>query len=483
MEYVIKDREPASLFRFFEEIAAIPRGSGNEEAITDYLLAFAERKGYWAKRDELLNVYIKKPGSPGCENLPPVVLQGHSDIVCEKNADTDFDFKTQGLRLKLDGDILRAEGTTLGADNGNAISIMLAILDRDDLVHPPIECLITSQEEIGLIGAAHIHPEYLDGRNMINLDMSGEGGILVSAAGGLLDDFILPVTYEAPAGEALSVKVRGLRGGHSGGDIDKGRMNANKVMGRILYRLGEELDYRIGSVHGGLKTNAIPREGDLTLLLAPGDVAKAKAIIATVEKEAAAEHATAEPGFHILVEPDSATRMLSADSTRAVADLLTLMPNGAREYSRDVPGLVVASLNLGLVEEREEGVAFCFAIRANTDTFMPYIDGELKTLARRFGMTRDLQTQFPAWTYVQDSHLRQVAVETYRALTGKDATVKAVHGGLEGGVVKGRIPDMDIIATGPDAGGAHTPEEWLDIASLARTCDYVAALLRALTEK
>lgn len=482
MNYVIKNREPEGLFRFFEDMAAIPRCSANELAVTDYLLNFAEQKGYWAQRDELLNVYIKKPASKGCEHLPAVVLQGHTDIVCEKNSDTDFDFMTEGLRLKLDGDILTAEGTTLGADNGNALSIMLEVLNRDDLVHPPIECLFTSQEEIGLVGANHVHPEYIDGRMMINLDMSGEGDILVSAAGGILSDYILPVHYEDAVGEGLLIKVRGLKGGHSGGDINKGRLNANKVMGRVLYRLSEELTFNIGSVAGGLKVNAIPREGDLTLLFKTEDIARAKEIILAVETETAAEHKTEEPDFRLVMEPASPARMLSQASGEQVTDLLTIFPNGAREYSRDIEGLVVSSLNLGVVEETGEGVRFSFAIRANTDSFMPYIEGELKTIARLYGMKRVPMTEFPAWGYVHDSRLRDVAAEVYKRRSGKEAKIKAAHGGLEGGVIMGRIPGMDIISTGPNAGGAHTPEEWLDIASLARTFDFVVDVLKALTK-
>ncbi len=283
MEYVIKNREPADVLRYFEEISAIPRGSGNEKAIGEYLLDFAAKLGLEARMDDLYNVVIKKPASPGCEHLDPVILQGHTDMVCEKNKNVEHDFTKDGIKLVVDGDILRADGTTLGADNGQAVACMMAFLARKDMKHPPLECVFTSQEEVGLIGAIGFDPYDLKGTRMINMDCGPEGVCVAGSAGGTTIDIYKTVKRVPFAGEAVSLKVRGLKGGHSGGDIDKERGNANKIAARVLYAIAKEMKVNLVSMDGGMMMNAIPRECDAVAAVA--DAAKAAEIAAEVEKK------------------------------------------------------------------------------------------------------------------------------------------------------------------------------------------------------
>ena len=345
MEYVIKNREPADVLRYFEEISAIPRGSGNEKAIGEYLLDFAAKLGLEARMDDLYNVVIKKPASPGCEHLDPVILQGHTDMVCEKNKNVEHDFTKDGIKLVVDGDILRADGTTLGADNGQAVACMMAFLARKDMKHPPLECVFTSQEEVGLIGAIGFDPYDLKGTRMINMDCGPEGVCVAGSAGGTTIDIYKTVKRVPFAGEAVSLKVRGLKGGHSGSDIDKERGNANKIAARVLYAIAKEMKVNLVSMDGGMMMNAIPRECDAVAAVA--DAAKAAEIAAEVEKKVKSELEFSDPGLTITLEPAAApAEMICDEDSDAFLKMLYLMPAGLVAKSMALEGLTVASQNL-----------------------------------------------------------------------------------------------------------------------------------------
>ena len=330
MEYLLEGREPKMALRYFEEISRIPRGSGNEEAISQYLLDFAKEQGLDAWRDEHFNVCITKPGSQGCENLPPLMLQGHTDMVCEKNRDVDHDFLKDPIQLVVEGNILRAKGTTLGADNGVAVAWMMSILQDRTLVHPPLECVFTASEEVGLIGAHNLDYSRLHARRLINLDCGPEGVFCCGSAGGQVTDFTLPLTMEEGNGALLRLAIRGLSGGHSGGLIHMGLGNANVLMGRLFRRLMEEMDCRVQSCQGGDKDNAIPRECDASLLVPQDKMDEAQALVKQTEEEIRSQLMPQDKDFRVEItaEPAGTYQAASLEQSRQLMRLMVMLPCG-----------------------------------------------------------------------------------------------------------------------------------------------------------
>ena len=482
MEYVIKNREPADVLRYFEEISAIPRGSGNEKAIGEYLLDFAAKLGLEARMDDLYNVVIKKPASPGCEHLDPVILQGHTDMVCEKNKNVEHDFTKDGIKLVVDGDILRADGTTLGADNGQAVACMMAFLARKDMKHPPLECVFTSQEEVGLIGAIGFDPYDLKGTRMINMDCGPEGVCVAGSAGGTTIDIYKTVKRVPFAGEAVSLKVRGLKGGHSGSDIDKERGNANKIAARVLYAIAKEMKVNLVSMDGGMMMNAIPRECDAVAAVA--DAAKAAEIAAEVEKKVKSELEFSDPGLTITLEPAAApAEMICDEDSDAFLKMLYLMPAGLVAKSMALEGLTVASQNLAAVKTQEDGRLYIlYSLRSSVNSFLDDMGEKIDLLCHVFGAEAIFRPGFPTWEYTAKSELRDMLAKAYKELTGKEMKVEATHGGLEGGAFLSKMPGLDIAAIGCGATGAHTPQEQLDLNSYKRMVDLVARVLEMMCE-
>ncbi len=486
MKYLLQSYEPNAPYRFFEEISAIPRGSHKEKAIADYLVSFAQERGLWYHRDEMNNVYIKKPGTPGCEGLPPVVLQSHTDMVCEKNKDTVHDFEKDPIQLYVENDILRARGTTLGADNGAGMAFTLAVLDSKDVPHPPIEGIFTAMEEVGLNGAYNIDPGLIQGRRMINLDSGKEGSLLVSAAGGRSVAVRLGALWEAPATDSctLAIQVRGLLGGHSGGDIDKERANANKLMGRILCRLEQAgVPLQVSSISGGMLSNAIPRECDCVLCLPQGQEELLRQTVAAVEEELQGEFADSDPDVRLLVQPAQGERVLSRAVSQKLANLLNLLPNGRLTMSRTIPGLVTLSLNQGVVTTHDDYIQIDYALRSAKKSPLDQLTRDLMQLATLLGAQCQETDGYPTWEYRAESPLRETMKQVYQELRGQEVVIRAVHGGVECGVFTQKIPEMDIVAMGPNLGGAHTPDEWLDLKSFGRTYEYILAVLKKLAGK
>lgn len=483
MEYVITGQEPADALRYFEEISAIPRGSGNEAGIAAYLKNFAEERGLFVQVDELYNVLIKKPGSKGCENLSPVLLQGHSDIVCEKNQGTVHDFEKDPIRLKIrDGHILYADGTTLGADDGFALSYMLSILDRQDIVHPPLECLITTQEEVGMVGALSLKPGLFEAKRLISMDVSGEGQFLVASAGGNYVEVTVPTAYEPVEGTGLSIQVRGLLGGHSGLLISEERGNSNKILGRILYRLGQVCPYRLASLWGGAKANAIPREADAVVLVGPADLEAAKAAIRELEKDIQRELAFSDKGFRVELEMVPVTRALGREQGALVAKLLHLLPTGMQSMSKAIPGLVNSSLNLGVVTCGEDEVRIETSVRSAEDSLVTYVSDWVYDIATSLGAKAWKERQYPAFSFEPQSQMRQLCMSVYEELFGKPAKILAGHGGTECGIFTRLQPGLDVVGFGPDKGASHTPDEWMDLDSYARYYTMLLTVLERLAK-
>ncbi len=465
MEYIIHGREPAAFFRFFEEISAIPRPSYHESGIADYLVAFAKARGLECSRDELNNVLIKMPASRGQEHRAPILFQGHTDMVCEKNADEEHDFLKDPLELWVDGDLLRAKGTTLGADDGVAVALMLTLLDGEIAEHPAIECLFTTAEEVGLNGAHGFDYSQIKARRMVNVDSELLGKITCGCAGGVRSDMHLPLELEPFTGTAMRVSIGGLMGGHSGENIDSGRANANKLMGRLLAALLPTCDFRLITVEGGSKDNAIPRE--CVAVLAASDFEQAESILADEAALIAKELVSSDRGFCLTVEDAEETAvMLSRESTARVVSVLAAIPNGVFEMHPEIKGLVEYSRNLGVVHTEDDAVDFVFASRSSIESRLDASTRELDAVAAVIGAKTRHYSRYPGWSYAAKSELRDAYLKAYRDVTGDEASVNVIHAGLECGIIYSHIPDMDIISIAPTLHDLHSPNESLDLGTV-----------------
>lgn len=478
MEYVVHGRTPERLFRYFEEISAIPRASYHEEKIADYLVAFAKERGLFCHRDETNNVFIKMPASKGMEEKAPLLLQGHTDMVCEKNGDMEHDFSKDSLCLYVDGEWLSAKGTTLGADNGIAVAMMLAILDGEIETHPPIECLFTAAEEVGLDGAKNFDYSLISSRRLVNLDSDELGVVTCGCAGGVRSDLSLRCVGTDFKGEAITVKLTGLMGGHSGANIDSGRANANKLMGRLLASLIAQTDARLVSVEGGSKDNAIPRE--CVAILAVADEEKAIEILTDTAAQIAQELIEDDRGFRLDVESTEAhNMMLTKEETLRAVTVMNCAANGVLAMSADIAGLVETSRNLGVIRTEDGEIAFVFSSRSSVESKLDASILELDTLAAITGCTVKHYSRYPGWSFAKTSELRDRYSECYREVTAEDAQVYVIHAGLECGIIYSHIP-MDMISIGPTAKDIHSPDEALNLSKTEIFWKTLAKLIEQL---
>ena len=476
---VLSGLEPKQVFRFFEELCAIPHGSHNTKGISDYLVSFAEGHRLKFRQDELNNVIIWKAPTAGYEHSPAVMLQGHMDMVAEKEADCPKDMDAEGLDLFVEGDLVGARGTTLGGDDGIAVAMMLAILDANDIPHGPLECLFTVDEEVGMLGARGLDASDLTARYLMNLDSEEEKVLTVSCAGSTRAVCTLPVDRGAFWGTVCALTVDGLMGGHSGEEIHKGRANANILMGRALVELMNVTDLRLFTVSGGAKDNAIPR--DARALIAVQDFAAAKAAAEALNEALQNEYRTADPDVRVTLVP-AETELVPLDegSTRRVATFLFCAPNGVQMMSAEVPGLVQTSLNLGQVSTEDRAVSARFMIRSSVNSQAAETTEKVIALTRALGGAVDIPASYSAWQYRPDSHLRDVMVEAFRAVYNEEPKIAALHAGLECGILSGKMPELDCISFGPDLTNIHTPRERLHIASTERTWRLTLETLKRL---
>ena len=460
---------------YFEEISKIPRGSGNEAEVAAYVETFANTHGLFVIRDEANNVYIRKDAAKGRENDAAIVLQGHLDMVCEANADTVHDFTKDPIRLVRNGDILTADGTTLGADNGVAVALMMALLEAENLSHPMLECIFSADEEAGMTGMRAFDASVVKGRMMINLDSEGEGIATVSCAGGVRTVITLPAdTKPVPERyETVRLTVKGLFGGHSGADIHLGRANAIKTAARLLYSASYDADVRLISLEGGSKDNAIPRE--CTVVFATNSPDKAAAAI---EKEAASiRFCEDDKDFRALTEKiDRSDKSLAASD--AVLRLLNDLPFGIIAMSKGIPGLVETSANTGIIRTGEDGVVITVSSRSSVEAELDKIEASLASLAVNAGGTFAHKNRYPGWEYKEGTALQTKYKETFRRMFGRDAAVVGIHAGLECGLFMEKVPDMDIIAIGPEVTNLHSPDETLVVSTYERLCELVAEMLK-----
>lgn len=465
---ILQNYHPIELFSYFEEICAIPHQSAYESEIADYLVDFAKTRSLECYRDDLHNVIIKKAGSSGKENLAPVILQGHTDMVCEKNAGTVHDFLKDGLKLQVKDDILTAEGTTLGADNGVAVALMLAILNDNSLVTPPLECVFTSQEEIGLIGANNLDFSKLSGKTLINLDSEEEGVATVSCAAGMRIRLSKNIDWEKKDFETgLLIQVRGMSGGHSGMQIATGVENANHILGKFLLHLSENgIGFNLASINGGNKDNAIPREADALISLdkiSQFDVAQS-----LLEKFAVSvknELKLADPDFNLILSHAAVEQVIPKAVTDEIVSLLVLAPNGVFKRTES---FVISSSNMGIVSLVDNYLKVVFAPRSSVASLQVDVKAKFRRLAKMLNFDVKIDSEYPGWEYAQNSKIRDLFVECYKKETGNELHIEAIHAGLECGLFAEAIPNLDAIAVGPDIRDCHTPQESLDLKSFER---------------
>ena len=466
---------PKEALRYFEEICGIPHGSGDTAAIADYCVAFAEKHGLSYLRDDHNNVVIRKAASPGYEDHPTVILQGHLDMVCEKDPDCDIDFTKDGLRLKEDGTYIYAEGTTLGGDDGIAIAYALAVLAAKDLRHPPLEAVFTTDEETGMYGADALDMSVLQGRVLLNIDSEAEGILTAGCAGGARSTLRLPLQRETTCGPVYRVAVSGLLGGHSGVEIDKGRANANKVLGELLSKLP---DVQLISINGGSKDNAIPRSCE-AILISPAPYFRA-AFEAAVNALLPGLPSTETEKTFLCEAVSGSFCALTKESSNALLGLLNDLPNGIQAMSLDIEGLVQTSLNLGILETSENTARITFSVRSSVGAEKVALTQQLSALAEKYGAAYSQAGDYPAWEYQPNSRLREVMIRVFTDLYGKAPMVDVIHAGLECGIFSDRLEGLDAISFGPQMHDIHTSRERLEIASVERTWNYLLAVLAEL---
>ncbi len=464
---------------FFEKINEIPRGSGNEKAVSDYLVSFAKERGLWVHQDKANNVIIKKAGTKGYENHEPVVIQGHMDMVCEKNPDVVHDFEKDPIKVIYDGDYIHADGTTLGADDGIAVAMAMALLDDENAVHPPLEVVITTDEEVGMLGAASLDATLIKGRKLLNIDSEEEGIFTVGCAGGLKTESIIPVEFVEPKHKNfVKVTVTGLEGGHSGIDIDKERGNANKIMARVIDRLKNTENIEVAYLCGGAKDNAIPRYGEI--VVGCNNIDSLKAGINILAEELRAEFAVTDRNIEIIVsETEKAEKVFTSDSLNNVITAIMLMPNGIQSMNLDL-NMAESSNNLGVVKMNESSVSLICAVRSSVITRKTYIKTQIEKLTNICGGITESHGDYPAWEYKAESPLRDLFIEVYKDCYNKMPEVETVHAGLECGLIAEKIPDMDMVSFGPDLLDIHTPKERASISSVERVWNFLCKVLERL---
>lgn len=471
------------VFTYFEAVCDIPHGSFHEKELSDYIVAFAKERGLYCRQDARHNVIIKKPGTAGYEKSPALIIQGHIDMVCEKNADTEHDFLTEPLKLYIDGDDIKARGTTLGADNGIAVAYMLALLDAENMEHPPLECVFTVEEEIGMGGATDLDAFDLEGKRFLNMDTEEEGYLMVSCCGGRRMRMYLPAERKAASADkkTVAVRIRGLKGGHSGADIHLQRASANALMGRLLLELREKIGYDLVQVNGGNMDNAICREAEAILCIDPAREGEAKERLAELQDIFWAEYKDRESDILLTMEEtEAAAEVLTGEVRDNIIALLQLLPYGVQTMDTNMEGLVESSSNIGILRTEEDHIFIDNAVRGSVESRKEAICKKIEVLGELCGAKVVGVNDYPGWQYNPDSELLKIFKEAWTEKFGKEPKVVAIHAGLECGLFAKKIPGLDLISLGPDMHDVHTPDERLSISSTIRVWEYLKYVLKKL---
>ncbi|WBW50306.1 aminoacyl-histidine dipeptidase [Peptoniphilus equinus] len=467
--------EPKDVFHWFHELNQVPRCSGQEEAVSKFLENFAKERGFEVRRDDANNVIIKVPATAGYENRKSVIIQGHMDMVCVKDPGVNHNFDTDPIDMEVDGDFLKAKGTTLGGDDGIAVAFAMAILDGD-YPHPELTVLITTEEETTMNGANAIKSGDVTGDYLFNIDSEEEGIFLVSSAGGAETYNVFKGTREAAVEQGIKITVKDLEGGHSGMEINKGRGNANVFMGRLLAAL-KDFNPRLSTINGGTKHNAIASHGEAVLTVSDAD--KAKAVVEALGAQLLHEVHATDPRGAVEVSDADVDTVFDATTSANFIHFLRLVPNGVYSMSQDIDGLVESSLNNAVITTEEDTITFVISVRSSSESRLDEVLGTIETLDEVFGGKFDIENAYPGWEYEPGSKIEEIVKATWSELYG-DAKFEAVHAGLECGVLKKVLPDTEMISFGPNMFDVHSPKEKLSISSTERVFQFTLALLQAI---
>ncbi len=477
---ILEGLKPQKVFEYFEEICSVPHGSENMEKISAYCVDFAKKHNLRAVRDKANNVIIYKDGSQGYENAQPVILQGHLDMVCQKTQDCSIDFEKNGLDIYVDEGYIKARGTTLGADNGIAVAMILSILDDTSLCHPPIEAVFTTDEEIGMIGASALDHSLLLGKRMINIDSEDASVVTVSCAGGSDFRVNIPVVRQEKQGKCITFSVKGLKGGHSGVEINSGRINANMLMGRILNHALTQYEFELVSIDGGDKANAIPTS--CTVRLVSADAEQLCLMLEEYCAQIKAEISAREGGFftEIKVSDEDSAPPLGKKFTKQLVYMLLCAPGGVVQMSAEIDGLVETSLNMGILKTDDKEITCAYALRSNKKTALVFLEEKLEAFYGYMDCRITKSGHYPPWEYNPSSLMRDLYIKKYAEHFGKEPSVEAIHAGLECGVFASAKDGFDCISVGPEMHDIHTVNERLSIASTADVYDIIVDILREL---
>lgn len=477
---------PEKVFHYFAEISKIPRASKKEKEISDWLVKFAKERKLKVIQDEHYNVIIKKKATEGYEDFSPLILQGHMDMVWEKNKDTEFDFSTQGIELVIDGDFLKANGTTLGADNGIAIAYALAILDSDDIKHPALEVVITTDEEDGMSGVANLDFDEFDGKTLINLDTEEYGEVYVSSAGGTRTEtkFIFETKKIGNGYTPISIEVKGLSGGHSGAEIHKNLGNSIKILSEVLYHLSKRYEMSLIHIDGGGKVNAIPREAvaEIAVKLDGDSIDELKKLAGLAFENILKDFKVSDKSPILAIEKIEEKKLgISLGDTLNIINFLHEVPNGVLEMSKHIEGLVETSINIGFIStEIVDGnvkIRIKSLARSMANDPLNKLVEEITDLTRKHDANIKIAASNPSWEYKEDSKIRELIAKSFKEITGNEPVIKAIHAGLECGVFTQNIKGADVVSIGPNIYGAHTPEERMDIKSVGETWEWLLKIL------
>lgn len=476
---VLSGLEPKEVYRFFEEICAIPHGSYNTKQISDYVVNFAKERGLRYRQDDANNAVIWKSATKGYEDAPTVMIQGHMDMVCEKDQGCEKDMEREGLDLFVEGDTIGARGTTLGGDDGIAVAMALAILDSDDIPHGPLECLFTVDEEVGLLGAQALDASDLNARYLLNLDSEEDRVLTVGCAGSTRASSSFDIERAPFDGRICRLTVDGLIGGHSGEEIHKGRANSNVLMGRMLCEIAGVCELRIVDLQGGAKENAIAVKTSAVISVSDFEAAKRKAD--ELQKIFSSEYRVQDGNIRVTFEEASSPMLpMSEEWTKRIAAFLFCVPFGVLAMSAEVDDLVQTSINIGRVITDDKKVAAHFMVRSSVNSQQDEAAKRVIALADVLGGRSEIASSYSAWEYRSDSRLKEIVIEAFREVYGSDPTVKALHAGLECGILAGKMPGLDCISYGPDLTGIHTPRERMHIASVQRIWRLTKEILKKL---
>jgi len=480
---VIKGLQPELVWNHFYEISQIPRESGNEEAVGQYIISVADRNNLKYKKDDLGNIIVTCPASPGMEDRPSVVLQGHTDMVCEKNNDTVHDFDKDPIKLIVDGEWMKADGTTLGADNGIGVCCALALMDDKTTDHPPLEMLFTVDEETGLTGAVDLAADFVQSRLLLNLDSEEEGAFYIGCAGGQHTILRLPITWQdsSPQYKTIKISIGGLKGGHSGLNIHEGLGNSTKLLSRFLYELGQQVDFQLSAINGGSKHNAIPRESEAIISCAAKDEQKVMSAVSEMDKAFKNELQFSDKGVFLKTDPAKfAEKVFTKDVQKKIINFLHAVPHGVMSMNHAVEGLVETSTNMAIVETKDNQLELLTSQRSSVASSIIDIGDKVKALGELGGFNIEQSGGYPAWEPNPDSHLLAQAKEIHKKMYNQTPEVKIIHAGLECGIIGEKYPGMDMLSFGPTIHGAHSPDECVHIPAVENCWKFLVEFLKQI---